>query len=45
MVVITVTDVGEPPAVDGDATATFNEDTGNIDQPVLDAYTANDPDD
>ena len=43
-VVITVTDVNEAPAVDGDATATFNEDTGDI-ATVLDTYTANDEDD
>ena len=42
MVKITVTDVNEPPAVTGDATATFNEETGGIDTELF-AYTANDP--
>ena len=41
-VVITITDVNEPPAVDGAATETFNEDTGDI-TTALAAYTANDP--
>ena len=41
---IAVTDVGEPPVVDGDAAVTFNEDTGDISTP-LDTYTATDPDD
>ena len=40
---IAVTDVGEPPVVDGDAAVTFNEDTGDIGTP-LDTYTATDPD-
>ena len=42
VVVIAVTDVNEPPAVDGAAPATFNEKTGEIDT-ALAAYTANDP--
>ena len=42
-VMITVTDVNEAPAVTGDATATFNEDTGVI-ATELDTYTATDPD-
>ena len=42
MVEIAVTDVNEPPAVVGDATATFNEDTGGIDSELF-AYMANDP--
>ena len=41
-VVITITDVNEAPAVTGNATATFNEDTGNIDTP-FDTYAAADP--
>ena len=42
-VVITVTDVNEAPAVAGEATVTFNEDTGDIDT-ALATYTATDPD-
>ena len=44
MVVITVTDVNEAPAVAGEAAVTFNEDTGDI-ADSLDDYTATDPDD
>ena len=44
MVTITVTDVGEAPAVSGDAEATFLELEGDIDTP-LDTYTGTDPDD
>ena len=44
MVVITVTDVNEAPAVAGDAAVTFNEDTVDIDT-ALDTYMAVDPDD
>ena len=40
---ITVTDVNEPPAVAGDAAATFNEETGDIATP-LKTYAAADPD-
>ena len=39
---ITVTDVNEPPAINGDATATFEELAGKIDI-GLNAYTAVDP--
>ena len=42
MVEITVTDVNEPPAIKGNATATFLEMGGAIDQ-MLAAYTADDP--
>ena len=42
MVVITITDVNEPPAVEGDAAVTFAEMAGNIDVALGD-YTANDP--
>ena len=41
-VVITVTDVNEAPTVTGEATATFNEDTGDITTAF--AYTATDED-
>ncbi len=41
---ITVTDVGEPPAVSGEAEATFAELAGAIATP-LDTYTGTDPDD
>ena len=41
-VVISITDVNEPPAVTGDATATFNEDTGN-ETAALHTYAAVDP--
>ena len=43
-VTITVTDVGEPPVVAGEATAMFEELADNIATP-LDTYTAADPDD
>ena len=42
-VTITVTDVGEPPAVSGVAEATFQEDAGDI-ATVLATYSATDPD-
>ena len=42
-VTITVTDVGEPPAVSGEAAETFAELAGNI-ATALDAYTGTDPD-
>ena len=43
-VTITVTDVGEPPAVSGDAEVTFEEVNGDIASP-LDTYMGDDPDD
>ena len=43
-VTITVTDVGEPPAVDGAAEVPFEEVEGDI-ATALDTYTATDPDD
>ena len=41
-VMITVTDVNEPPAVDGNAAVTFDEDTGDIATP-LGTYMEDDP--
>ena len=42
-VMVTVTDVNEAPAVDGDAALTFNEVAGDI-TVLLDTYMADDPD-
>ena len=44
MVKITITDVNEPPAIEGDAEVPFAEDMGDIDFP-LDAYMEDNPED